>query len=570
MAKKQSLESIKAESAGLAGPIPEELQNGDAFFSEAAKQLLKFHGMYQQHDREVKRGHEDESERYHQFMIRTKVPGGQLTAEQYLVHDDIASKYGTETLRITTRECFQIHGILKGELRDTLRDLNDVLVTTLGACGDIARNVMACPAPTTDPQRLAVQEYAFILTRALFPRTNAYHQIWLDGEPLIEEKVVEEPLYGPSYLPRKFKVGIAYADDNCVDVFTHDVGLVALFDAAGTLEGFNLLVGGGMGMTNQNEDTFPRLGEPMGFLLPDEATIVETVKAVLTIHRDYGDRENRKHARLKYIVSDWGVERFREVLQERLSFMLEPARPMSEFKVEDHLGWNEQGDGKLYLGLPIASGRIFDNGDFRLRSGLRAIIERFDTPVRLTPQQNILLADIDSADRPAIEALLDEYHITQVGQISSVRRYALACPAMPTCGLAITEAERVIPQLLDEFEAALSNLGIPDEAIVVRMTGCPNGCARPYIAEIGFVGRALNKYTLYLGGNAAGTRLAQPFLDLVAFDDLVPTLRPIMTLWRDDALPGEAFGDFCMRAGFDTLRQIADVPVAASGAYSGD
>ncbi len=565
MAKKQSLESIKAASGGLVGPIPEELVNGDAYFSEAAKQLLKFHGMYQQHDREVKRGHEDEAERYHQFMIRSKVPGGQLTAAQYLAHDDIASQYGTGTLRITTRECFQIHGVLKGELRDTLRAFNDALVTTFGACGDIARNVMACPAPTSDPARLAAQEYAFILTRALFPRTSAYHQIWLDGEALIEDRVVDEPLYGPSYLPRKFKVGIAYEDDNCVDVFTHDVGLVALFGDDGSLAGFNLLVGGGMGMTHQNADTFPRLADPLGFLPPDEAMIVETVKAILTIHRDYGDRENRKHARLKYILSDWGVERFREVLQDRLSFRLEAARPLPQLKVEDHLGWHEQGDGKLYLGLPIPSGRIADNGDTRLRSGLRAIIERFGTPVRLTPQQNILLTAIDRDDRQAIEALLSVYNISQVEQLSAVRRLALACPALPTCGLAITEAERIIPQLLDQFETTLADLGIPNEAIVVRMTGCPNGCARPYVAEIGLVGRALNKYTLYLGGDAAGTRLAQPFLDLVGVDDLVPTLRPLLARWRDDAPKGESFGDYCARVGFDALHQLVAAPVAETG-----
>ena len=565
MAKKQNLESIKAASGGLVGPIPEELANGDAYFSEAAKQLLKFHGMYQQHDREVKRGHEDEAERYHQFMIRTKVPGGQLTAAQYLVHDDIASQYGTGTLRITTRECFQIHGVLKGELRDTLRDFNAALVTTFGACGDIARNVMACPAPTSDPARLAAQEYAFILTRALFPRTSAYHQIWLDGEALIEDRVVDEPLYGPSYLPRKFKVGIAYEDDNCVDVFTHDVGLVALFGDDGSLAGFNLLVGGGMGMTHQNAETFPRLADPLGFLPPDEATIVETVKAILTIHRDYGDRENRKHARLKYIISDWGVERFREVLQDRLSFTLEAPRPLPQLKIEDHLGWHEQGDGKLYLGLPIPSGRIADNGDTRLRSGLRAIVERFGTPVRLTPQQNILLTAISRDDRQLIERLLSDYNMRQVEQLTSVRRYALACPALPTCGLAITEAERVIPQLLDEFETTLADLGIPNEAIVVRMTGCPNGCARPYVAEIGLVGRALNKYTLYLGGSAAGTRLAQPFLDLVAVDDLVPTLRPILARWRDDAPEGESFGDYCARVGFDALHQFAAALVAGTG-----
>jgi sulfite reductase (ferredoxin) len=550
-------EVVKAESAGLKGGLAEELHNEDDHFTDAGKLLLKFHGIYEQHDRE-KRGQKDYS-----FMVRTKVPGGQLTAEQYLTHDRLATEYANDTLRITTRQCFQFHGILKGDLRASIRDLNDAFVTTLGACGDIVRNVIACPAPTSDPQRLAVQEFAFELTRALFPKTSSYHQIWIDGEEIVRDEVVEEPLYGKTYLPRKFKIGIAYPGDNCVDVYTNDVGLVALFDASDTLIGFNVLAGGGMGITHNNEQTIARLADVIGFVLPEQ--VVETVKAIVTVHRDFGDRENRKHARLKYILHERGVAWFRQEVEARTGFTIEDPLPMPAFKVDDHMGWNEQGDGRWYLGLPVENGRILDREGYRLRSGLRAVIERFNLPVRLTPQQSILLIDIQPEDRPEIESILDEYGVKRIEAFSGVRRYGLACPALPTCSLAITEAERALPDVMTAFEATLAEIGIPDEAIAIRMTGCPNGCARPYVAEIGFVGRSLDKYTIYLGGAANGTRLAKPFLDLVHIDQLVPTLRPILVQYRDSAQPEETFGDFVHRQGFDALHQLLNLQVSQAG-----
>ncbi len=550
---KINVETIKADSQGLRGTVGDELTNSDLYFSDAAEKLLKFHGIYQQEDREARKL--DRTADHHQFMIRTRLPGGQLTAEQYIAHDDLATDYANGTLRITTRQDFQFHGILKGDLRDTMRALNNRLVTTLGACGDIVRNVMACPAPTADPQRLAVQEFAFQLTRALYPRTSAYHQIWLDGEQMIADEVVEDPLYGKTYFPRKFKIAIAYTGDNCVDVYTNDVGLVALFDEANQLTGFNLLAGGGMGMTHNNDATYARLADEIAFITPDQ--VVETVKAIVTIHRDFGDRENRKHARLKYILADYGVEWFLAELEKRIGFSLEPVRPMPPFRIDDHLGWNEQGDGRLFLGIPVENGRIVDRDTYRLRSGLRAVIERFNLSTRLTAQQNILLVDIAAEDRAAIDALLDEYGVRQVEQITRVRRGALACPALPTCGLAITEAERALPGVIDDIEDTLEDLHFPEADIIIRMTGCPNGCARPYVAEIAFVGRSLEKYTVFLGGSPAGTRLAKPFLDLVHIQELVPTLRPILAHYRDARQTGEAFGDFVMRVGFDALRQLA-------------
>lgn len=551
MAKK-SLELIKAESNGLRGTIAEELANSERYFSGDAEKLLKFHGMYQQEDRDGRK--RDRAADHHQFMIRTKLPGGQLTAEQYLIHDDIATQYGNGTLRITTRQDFQFHGVLKGDLRQTMRGLNHTLVTTLGACGDIVRNVMACPAPTADPQRLAVQEYAFELTRALFPRTRAYHQIWLDGEQLIDDSIVEEPLYGKTFLPRKFKIAIAYADDNCVDVYTNDVGLVALFDDANQLIGFNLLAGGGMGMTHQNDATYARLADVVGFIRPDQ--VVEAVTGIVTIHRDFGDRENRKHARLKFILQERGVAWFKQELENRIGFTFPDPLPMPPFRVDDHLGWHEQGDGNWFVGIPVENGRIIDRGEHRLRSGLRAVIEQFNLPVRLTAQQNILLVNIAPEARDEVTALLHDYHIQTVEQISSVRRGALACPALPTCGLAITEAERALPQVIDELEDTLHEIGIPEADIVVRMTGCPNGCSRPYVAEIAFVGRSLDKYTIFLGGNPIGTRLARPFIDLVHVRSLVPALHPVLEYYRDFRLPDEAFGDFVVRVGLDQLQAL--------------
>lgn len=547
---KQNVEAIKLQSQGLRGPLDEELRNSDSFLTEAAKQISKFHGIYQQHDRDDRK----QEIKQWSFMIRTRIPGGQLTGQQYLALDALASEYANDTLRVTTRQTIQFHGVIKTDLKNTLRRINHALLTTLGACGDIVRNVIACPAPTTDPQRLAVQGFANLLSDALTPQTRAYHQIWLNDEPMVREDPVDEPLYGRTFLPRKFKIAIAFPGDNCVDVFTNDVGLVALFDGQNRLEGFNVLVGGGMGLTHNNEETFARLADVVGFVKPEQ--VIEAVSAIVTIHRDYGDRTNRKHARLKYVLHDWGVEHFIQVLRERLLFEIQPARPMPEFQIHDHLGWHEQGDGKYYLGLPIENGRIADRGGVWLRTGLREIIHRYHSPIRLTAQQNLILVDIHPEQRAAIEALLADHHIQTVEQFSGARRYGIACPALPTCGLAITEAERALPSVLDELEMVLAELGLLDDPISIRMTGCPNGCARPYVAEIAFVGRSLEKYKLYLGGNLVGTRLAEPFLDLVHINALVPTLRPLLTYYRDYRREGEFFGDFCQRIGFERLHAV--------------
>ena len=562
---KANVEAVKAESRGLRGSLADEFANSEAFLTDEAKVLIKFHGSYQQEDRDARKN-KDKAEgvgKPYQFMIRSRIPGGQMTASQYITHDNIASEFGNDTLRITTRQTFQLHGVIKSDLPGTLRRLNGALVTTFATCGDVVRNVMSCPSPTIDARQLTIQALAEQISTELLPRTQAYHQIWLDGQQLVADEVPAEtePLYGPTYLPRKFKVAIAVPGDNCVDVFTDDVGLIAIFNPAESgsadvepkLIGFNLAVGGGMGQNHTDSETFARLADIVGFITPEQ--VVDTVKAVVTIHRDFGDRTSRKHARLKYVLHEWGVEKFRIELQSRVPFAIQAAKPMPAFHVHDHLGWNDQGDGQWALGIPVENGRIIDRGDFRLRTGLRAVIEKYEPAIRLTAQQNIMLTNVDPENRPAIDALLAEHNILNVKTISGVRRYGLACPALPTCGLAITEAERALPTVIDELEVILAELDLEDEPISVRMTGCPNGCARPYVAEIAFVGRALNKYMLYLGGNFVGTRLATPFLDLVPMSDLSATLRVVLTLFHDTREAGEAFGEFVERVGLDALRE---------------
>jgi sulfite reductase (ferredoxin) len=549
-----NVEQVKLESHGLRGPLEADLENSDGFLSEAGKVLIKFHGSYEQTNRD-QRGAAAANKEY-SFMIRSKLPGGRLTADQYLAHDDIADQFGNSTLRITTRQGIQFHGVIKSNLRNTLRALNHKLVTTFGACGDVVRNVMCCPAPTADPQRLIVQKLADALSDATLPRTRAYHQIWIDGDAMVQDEA--DKLYGQTYLPRKFKTAIAFAGDNCVDIFTNDAGLIALFDDKNQLIGFNVVAGGGMGVTHNNEETFARLADVVGFVEPDQA--LDVIKAIVTVHRDFGDRTNRKHARLKYVLHEWGLEKFRAELQTRVPFPVQDPRPMPAFVVEDHLGWNEAGDGTWYVGLPIDSGRIADFGANRMRSGIREIVRRLNTSVRLTAQQNILLADIRPEDKATVDALLSEYGITTVDKITGLRRNSLACPAMPTCGLAITEAERALPHVVEEIEGVLEETGLIQEPIVMRMTGCPNGCARPYVAELAFVGRSLNKYVIYLGGNVTGTRLARPFLDVIPIDKLAVTLKPVFEHFRDERGAGEAFGDYCDRVGFDYLKQFTSAP----------
>jgi sulfite reductase (ferredoxin) len=555
--KLSPVEGIKAASQQLRGSIAEELGAEADHFSEPNKQLLKFHGSYQQEDRDARKNRKKEGiGKHYLFMVRCKIPGGRLTAQQYLAVDDLAGAYGNGTLRFTSRQGIQLHGVLKSNLKETIAGINATLLSTLGACGDVERNVMACPAPHHDGVHAQLQETARLLAAHLAPRSRAYHEIWLNGRPIAdtrENTQTEEPLYGKTYLPRKFKTGLALPHDNCIDIHAQDLGLLAIVEN-GTIVGYNVLVGGGMGMTHGNANTFPHLAQPICFV--PAALVVDAAEAVVRLFRDHGNRADRKRARIKYLVHDWGVARFREVLSGYLSEPLEPPLPVEVSGFDPHLGWHPQDDGKWYYGLSIENGRVKDEGTFRLRSALRRLIERFKPGLRLTPLQDILLCDLDATARPEIERTLAEFGIARPDQISTVQQLSMACPAIPTCGLAIAESERLLPTIIDQLEAVLKRLGLEQERLSVRMTGCPNGCARPYQSDIGIVGRSGDKFTLFVGGHVLGHRLNFLFKDLVHKDEIVPVLVPLLEHFKVERRPQESFGDYCQRMGAERLQAL--------------
>jgi sulfite reductase (ferredoxin) len=556
--KLSKVERIKAASRGLRGALVEQVEADTPAFSGVEPNLLKFHGIYQQDDRDARKANRGAGGgKAHSMMVRNKLPGGVMTAEQYLVHDDLAGRYGNATLRVTTRQDIQFHGVLKRDLKRTMRAINDTLVTTFGACGDVVRNVVCCPLPA-DGVRARVLEDTRALSDRLLPATTAYAEVWLDGERVLAAEEEAEPLYGKTYLPRKFKIALAFPGDNCTDVYSNDIGIVAAAEGD-TVTGYTVLAGGGLGMTHGNDATYPRLADPICFVTPEE--LGDTVETIVAIQRDHGNRKDRKRARLKYVLDEWGVDAFREELSARLGRSLTPPPVLSWSSAGDHLGWLPQPDGRWALGVWVENGRILDTPAMRLRSGLRAVVERVRPGVRLTPQQNVLLTDIDDADRATVDALLREHGVRPAGEIPLVRRDAMACPALPTCGQALAEAERTLPTILDEVEALLAELGLAGEAISVRMTGCPNGCARPYLGDIGIVGRTLDKYTLFLGGDEIGTRLNRQFADLVPTAEITATLRPVLAAFRDQRVPGERFGDYCDRVGSERLQQLAGVSV---------
>ncbi len=563
---RSAVEGIKESSRALRGTIGTELQEDSSHFSEQNKQLLKFHGTYQQEDRDARKTRRGEGlGKHYMFMVRCKIPGGRVTAEQYLALDKLADAYGNGTLRFTSRQGIQFHGVLKTHLKDTIAGINATLLTTLGACGDVERNVMCCPAPLhQDGVRAEMQATARRLALHLAPRSGAYHEIWLNGQPVTHLSQhhgktpppnEEEPIYGKVYLPRKFKTGLALPDDNCIDVYGQDLGLLAIVEND-RIAGYNLLVGGSMGMTHGNPNTFPMLAKPICFVPAGD--IIEAAEAVVKLFRDHGNRADRKRARIKYVVHDWGVEKFREVLAGYLGGMPAQPRPAPISDYHLHLGWHPQGDGKWFYGISVENGRVKDVGSIRLRSGLRAIVERFGPELRLTGMQDVLLCNLDGHDLPHLERMLDEYGIPRPDSVSRVRRYSMSCPAIPTCGLAISEAERALPGILDELETLLEHLGLERETLSVRMTGCPNGCVRPYQSDIGIVGRSGDKYVVYVGGRVLGDRMNFQLKDLVPRGEIVATLEPLLRHYKDERRSGESFGDYCHRLGPDHTRLLAN------------
>jgi sulfite reductase (NADPH) hemoprotein beta-component len=436
--------------------------------------------------------------------------------------------------------------VVKSNLRQTIHRLNEALITTIAACGDVERNVMAPPTPATSPLVEYILSEAKKVSDSLAPASRAYHKIWVEGQELDFRETDDfvDPLYGKSYLPRKFKTAFAIPPLNDIDIFTNDLGYIVIADGE-KLHGYNLIAGGGMGMSHGNAQTFPRIADVIGFVAPDQ--VEATTKAVITIHRDFGDRTNRKHARLKYIIQERGVDWFRDELQARSGVKLGPARPFSFTSQGDLLGWHQQADGNYFLGLFVENGRIKDVEGYGLKSALREVIAQFQPEVRLTASQNLLLVGVPGEQREAMDRILSGHGVSVQNPFTPTRLASMACPALPTCGLSLAESERVLPEILTRIEALLSELGLQDEEIVTRMTGCPNGCARPYMAELGFVGKAPNKYQLYLGGNVSGTRMNWLFKDSVKNEDIVTELRPLLTRFAAERTKGERFGDFCER-----------------------
>ena len=561
-----ALEELKA--GGLAGSIGDELAAERPGFTADAAQLLKFHGIYQQDDRDVRRARAREKlGKAYSCMVRASIPGGVLSAEQYLALDELGETIGSPSLRVTTRQGLQYHFVAKGDLRALVGGMNAQLVTTLAACGDVARNTMSCPAPLPDREAAGLDALAEEIARAVKPEVSDYWALWVDGEraasagvPDAAEVAPQDDLYGPTLLPRKFKIGIAHPGDNCIDAGTQDIGIVPEIDA-GEVVGYTLMVGGGLGMSHNKPSTYPRLADPLCSVAPED--LIETVRAIVGIQRDHGDRTNRKHARMKYLVAEWGVDRFAAELSRRLGRALDPPAELDWSVTDDHLGWHGQADGTWFLGIRVRSGRISDTDDVQMRTALRRIVDAYAGEVRFTPRQDVLLTGIPADSRETVDAILREHGVAAVGDLSGIDRYAMACPALPTCGLAIAEAERVLPDLVDDIEKVLADVGMEGRDVHVRVTGCPNGCSRPYSTEVGVVGRGVNHYSLFLGGAADGSRLATQVADRVPREEVAERLRPVLAEWADGRLNDETFGDWCHRRGAEWVSAAMEDVVTA-------
>ncbi|AFZ46862.1 sulfite reductase (ferredoxin) [Cyanobacterium stanieri PCC 7202] len=572
--KRSKVEGIKERSNFLREPVATELKQDTTHFSEDGIQILKFHGSYQQDNRDNRvKGQEKD----YQFMLRTRNPGGFIPPQLYLALEQLSEEYGNHTLRVTTRQGYQIHGILKKNLKTVIKTIVQNMGSTLGACGDLNRNVMAPPAPYKN--RLDYQyawEYADKIADLLAPQSGAYYEIWLDGEKAItaeeapEVKAARqknlngttfedsaEPIYGTQYMPRKFKCSVTVPGDNSIDVYTHDLSLVVITNKKGELQGFNVLAGGGLGRTHRKEETFARSADEIGYVKKDD--VFDLVKAVVATQRDYGDRANRRHARMKYLINDWGVEKFKSKLEEYFGKKIESFKKLPAWKYEDYLGWHEQGDGKLFLGISVENGRVKNDGRFQLKSALKEVITKYELPTRLTANHNIILYEIDPQWQEDINQIFANNGVElDPANVNHLTRYSMACPALPTCGLATTESERILPSIVDRIDTLLAKLGMAEETFVIRMTGCPNGCARPYMAELGFVGSAPNVYQIWLGGCPNQTRLARTYQEKLNIAELEQFLEPLLIYFRDSKKKNETFGDFCHRVGFDALRQYAE------------
>lgn len=542
------IEKVKADSRFLRGSIAQSLLDpATGGLAEADTHLIKLHGSYQQDDRDIREERRlQKLEPAYSFMIRTRLPGGVCTPRQWLALDDLATRFANGSLRLTTRQAFQLHGVIKRDLKPTIAAMNAVLIDTIAACGDVNRNVLASANPLASQLHAVVHDWAVRLSEHLLPRTRAYHEIWLDGAPVAGGE--QEPIYGPTYLPRKFKAAFVVPPVNDVDVFAQDLGFIAIAADANstTLDGFNVTAGGGLGATHGDAATYPRLADILGFITPDQ--LLAVAEAVVTTQRDRGDRSNRKHARLKYTIETLGLDEFRAEVERRAGSQFQPARPVSFLSNGDRFGWTQSIDGSLALTLRIPSGRIADRVGAPWRSGLRAIASVHTGTFRLTPNQNLIVAGISASARPAIESLIKQHALSLHETASPVRLDALACVALPTCPLAMAEAERYLPALVSEIEARLHAHRLDGIALGVRITGCPNGCARPYLAEVALVGKAPGRYNLHLGGDAAGQRLNKLYRENLDEAAVFAALDPLFARFATERLAQERFGDFLWRS----------------------
>jgi sulfite reductase (NADPH) hemoprotein beta-component len=559
-------EVLKQNDPTLAGRIAATLADPNTDrFSEDDTQFTKFHGIYQQDDRDLRK-----TAKKFMMMIRGRIPGGVMTAKQWITFDDLATRYGNNTLRITTRQSIQFHGVVKSGLGPLVKAINESLLSTLAACGDVNRNVTASPTPAYTKAREQVYADSVRLALALAPQTRAYHSIWIDNVQLDlndpANKDFVDPLYGRTYLPRKFKASFVIPPVNDMDIYTNDLGFIAIVEND-RLVGYNVAVGGGMGRSHGNTQTFPRLADVIGFVKPEH--VIDVAKAVLTIHRDFGDRANRKHARLKYVVEERGTAWMFAEVTRRAGAVLSGVRKYEFTTTGDIYGWNRAVDGSLFLTLFVETGRVKDTEQQKQKTALREIAQAFPhAEFRLSANQNVILANLRENDRASVNAILSRHGVKTENQASPLHAVAMACPALPTCGLALAESERMLPNLIDRIEKLGTDLGLGGEEIIIRSTGCPNGCARPYMAEIAFVGKAPGRYQLWIGGDAAGTRLNRVYRDTIKEAELENELRPVLTRWKNQRLAGERFGDFAARVIWPELTAAAAAPATAVAATS--
>ena len=547
--KRVEVERIKDASNYLRGTLVSSLQDPltDAL-AEDDTQLSKYHGIYQQDDRDLRdERRRQKLEPHYQFLVRIRVPGGVCTPTQWLEIDRIANTWCNNTIRLTTRQAYQLHGILKRDLKKTIAEINGALLDTIAACGDVNRNVMCNPNPYQSYLHAEVYEYARRINEHLTPRTTAYHEIWLDKELLSSTRQDQEPIYGKHYLPRKFKIALAIPPSNDVDLYANDLGFIAIIEA-GQLVGFNVAVGGGLSLTHGDTETYPRLSDIIGYCPKNK--VLQVAEEIVKIQRDFGDRTNRKHARFKYTIEDRGVDWLKIELNRRLAWHIEPPRPFVFEHSGDRYGWVEGTNDTWHQTLFIPNGRILDSSDYQMMTGLREIAKVHDGDFRITANQNLIIGQVSSHSKPIIDGLLKKYRLTSAHHSSMLRLNSMACVSLPTCALAMAESERYLPSLIDKLDLIMKEAGLENDPILIRMTGCPNNCARPTLAEIGFIGKAPGKYNLYLGAGFYGQRLNKLYRENINEEQILTELTPIIQRYARERELGERFGDFVIKAGY--------------------